>query len=834
MNDSLPVHRHAAEIVAAIKAHQVVVLTGPTGSGKTTQLPQLLLAAGITDRRIGVTQPRRIAAVSVAGRIAQEQGVELGREVGYSIRFDDRTSPGTRVQVMTDGILLQIARTTPLFDEFGVIVVDEAHERTLNVDFVLGLLHEALLERADLRVVVSSATLRPETFVEFFQDVGVVPIVSVDARPHPVDVVWRSLQYGGIDDLVDTVAREVAGIHRRKEMGHVLVFLSGEDGIKRCGEALAQCNLGNDLVVLPLYGALTREQQERVFADLPGKRKVVLATNIAETSITIDGVRFVIDSGLAKVPRFSARTGIQALREEGISQASADQRAGRAGRTAPGTCIRLYSQQSYRSRPMFLDEEILRLDLAEVVLRMLDLGIRDVEGFPLPTLPPRGRVRAALEALEGLHAIDRARHLTAVGRRMVPFPLSPSLARMVVEAAERFPDVVDEVLAYAAWLGTRSPLLFPDGAESRARAAHQSFAHPLGDAVTAVRILQAYHEADDKPGFCKRNFLDHHGLQFVVSAWSQLRYIAGVLGVVVHSGGNPEGIVRCVAQGFAPWILRAHGRAYEGPGDDKIFLHPGSNLADACPRFVVAAELVVTQRPYARQVSALRPAWVVEARPDLAQAWHLDRERVQRQEGQAPVVPEHLDLDGIRLAVDARKGKGRVELGWREVLALRALPDPPTVPDSARRWQARLQLDGVTWAQGTPLATLLAQLPILPLPETDRPEACDVPEGALLEFDRNRHALLRHLPRLAAPLTTGNGRRGGWLMLVANGAGGYWFEVAGEFREAVEVTATSLEALRDEAEYDAEANTLVEAAIARMADLQQRLRSALQGLKRVA
>ncbi|MSP91481.1 MAG: ATP-dependent RNA helicase [Myxococcales bacterium] len=826
-------HRYATELVEAVRRNQAVVLTGPTGCGKTTQLPQMLLRAGLTDLRIAVTQPRRIAAVSVAARIAKEQGVEVGAEVGYTIRFDDRTTHGTtRIQLMTDGILLQIARGSPDFDDYGVIVIDEAHERTLNIDFALGLLREALTRRADLRVVVSSATLRPETFVQFFEGVGArVPVVHVDARPFPVEVKWRPLAHGGLDDLVHAVAHEVTAIERSHEPGHVLAFLSGEEAIRRGGDAIHAAGLGPDVVVMPLFGAMRREEQERVFDAMPGRRKVILATNIAETSITIDGVRFVIDCGLAKVPRWNARTGILALREEGICQASAEQRAGRAGRTAPGTCIRLYSRDTFRQRAPFQEEEILRLDLCDVVLRLIDLGVHDVESFALPTAPPRGRIHAAIDQLQALGAIDRQRRLTPIGKKMVPFPLTPALARMVLEAAERHPDVVDDVLAYAAFLSGKAPFVFPDGQEDRARKVHGQFGHPLGDAVAAVRLVQGYEAAPDREAWCKRGYLDSGSLAFAVHVWLQLREIAESMGIAVQGGGDPNGIVQAIAAGFPQFILRAHGRWYEGPGDERLYLHPSSCLFDAVPRFVVATEIVVTQRPYARQVSLLRPAWVVAARPDLAEGWKLERERVQRQEGRPPAEAAPLQLAGVALDVSTRQGRPRVEL---DRTALAGLAEPEAnrlalreLPPSARRFQARILLDGTAWLQGTPLATLLAMLPTLPLPPAGSVPVCEVAEGALLELDRNRHTLLRHLPTLLLPFVTGNGRRGGWLMLVGNGGGGWWFEVAADWREAVDVTVMALEALRDEAELDEEVVAAIDLALAHAQAVQERIHAAV-------
>lgn len=830
----LPVYTEEAALLEAIRHHQVVVIQGPTGCGKTTQIPQMLLRAGLTDKLIGVTQPRRIAAVSVAWRIAQEQNVECGREVGFAIRFDDCTSPVTRIKIMTDGLLLQEAHHDPDFERYGVIVVDEAHERSLNIDFLLGLLHGIVTRRADLRVIVSSATLDPARFVKFFADVaGSVPVVAIDARPFPVAVQYRPMDGGMPQDYADAITREVVQIHRSGQPGHILAFLSGEDAIKRTATAVARQNLGRDVVILTLYGALTREEQERVFEAMPGKRKVILATNIAETSITIDDTRYVIDSGIAKVPRVSSRTGIMLLREEGISRASADQRLGRAGRTAPGTCIRLYTHDSYRNRPEFTDEEILRLDLAEVVLKLIDLGVKEVETFPFPTLPQRSRISAAVENLLAMQAIDIQRNLTPIGKRMVPFPLSPNLARMVVEAAEKFPDVVDEVLIVAAFLSTRQPQVYPQGQEDAARKAHAAFGHSLGDVVTAVKLFRTWQRAgdaeDSRAQWAKQHYLDPNALKFIASAHDQLCDIAQRQGIEIARNGDPENLVRCVAAGFAQNILTSKGRFFEGPGDDKIFIHPSSVLYAASPRFVVAAELMISQRAYARQVSILKPAWVAELRRDLADRWQLNREHLMRKDSPPPAQsPREIRLGPVTLEIDARKGKPRLDIPYEAIGPLLKLA-AEEIPPETLRWQTRLIVGSHIFAAGTPLGTLLALLPLLPLPKPDANLRCTVPEGALLEVDLNAHTLLLQLPNLLKPMLQGNGKKPGWVMLVANGGGGYWFEVGMDYREALETTLISLD---DLLEVVPEADELHKLALALLEKWQPQLEAVRTALDR--
>lgn len=473
----MPIWQQQEAIVAAVRNHRVVVVEGPAGCGKTTQLPRMLLAAGLVPRRMGITQPRRIAAIGVASRIAFEEGVALGSEVGYSIRFDDRTGPETAVKVMTDGILLQEVRSDPLLSRYDIIMVDEAHERTLNIDFTLGLLLNILRQRSDLKVVISSATLHPGHFQKFFSNVvGPVPVLVVPTRMYPLTIHYAPPKGGSPAALVDATIDVICQMAHETQDGHILVFLPGEGIINRVAQGLAGAVIPR-AVVLPLYGRLPQKEQERVFLDTAPNRKIILSTNIAETSITIDGTVGVIDCGLHKLPWHDGRTGVTTLREEPISRASATQRAGRAGRTAPGIVVRLYREEDMHRRAEFGSEEILRIDLSEAVLRLIDLNIKDLERFDFPTPPPRGKLVGALRHLGALGAIDKDRNLTAIGRRMVPFPLMPALARMVVEANDRFAGALHDVLLAGAFLSVRSPFNYPQGKEEAAQAAHAKFRH---------------------------------------------------------------------------------------------------------------------------------------------------------------------------------------------------------------------------------------------------------------------------------------------------------------------------------------------------------------------
>ena len=794
----LPVHDVADELLDAIRRHQVVVVEGPTGSGKTTQLPRILLHAGLTDRIIGVTQPRRIAATSVAARIAEEEGVSVGGLVGHSIRFDDQTSDATRIKIMTDGILLEEARHDHDFDAYGIIMVDEAHERTLNIDVTLGLLARALRRRADLRVVISSATLDPELFVRFFDDVaGPVPTVHIDARPHPVKVEYKVVPDTGRESLTWAVCDEIDRICRSGQPGHVLAFLTGEGPIQSVVAELMRRRVHRMAEVLPLYGAMERDEQNRIFGDF-GRRKIVLATNIAETSITVADVRFVIDTGIAKVPRFDPRTGIRTLAEEKVARANCDQRAGRAGRTAPGVAIRLYSRKDYESRPLFGDEEIRRLDLREVALRLIDLGIRDLEDFELPTPPSRGRLRESLQWLQRLHIIDSHRHLTSIGRRIVPFPLTPALGLMVVYAADNHPEVMDEVLVLAAFLSSRRPWSFPIGEEGEARVAQGQFADPRGDVVTLLHLWQAYLGARDADAFCKRVYVDRHVMGFVARAHVQLREIARKHEMPVEGGGKVDGVVNSFAAGFADNILYASGKTFIGPGDARVTVHPGSSCAGTNARFLVAAEIIILARIYASTVAVIDARTVAQLAPELAA--HLRLRTARPAEGKAEkknAFPDFVRISDATLPIVDRRGRVQVDIPWAALPALRAArrEDLEGFDSRIGDLKARILSGDHVWAAGTPLRALLRLLPALPIPDPDADLTCRVPEGVIFEADRNLHGLLRHLPALMEPMKPAHRGKPGWLGLVHNGAEGFWLEVMLDFGDALEATSAGLTAL---------------------------------------
>lgn len=463
----LPVYQQKGRILEALEGHQVIVVESPTGSGKTTQLPVILHEAGYSrNGLIGVTQPRRIATLSVSDFIARQLGVKVSGLVGYKMRFEDRTSDGTAIKIMTDGILLQEMKLDPALSRYGIIMVDEAHERSLNIDFILGLLKRVLESRPEFKVIVSSATINAEVFSEYF---GECPIVKIETSMFPVTLVYDpplsdgAQPSGGSDEAMQAKIDEIVSrIVSEKREGDILIFLPGEKAIKECMKRLAFGPAGSRLHIIPLYSRLGKDEQERVFEKAPLFRtKVVISTNIAETSVTIDGITSVIDSGLAKLNYYNPKTFTSSLIETPISKASSNQRKGRAGRTRPGNCYRLYSRADFENRPLFTTEEIYRTDLTEVLLRMAELGIAEFERFEFIAAPSKSGIAGAIDALSLLDALNPDRSLTKVGEMMCAFPLLPRHSRIIVEAVLSYPDVIDEVLIAASFLSTMSPYILP-------------------------------------------------------------------------------------------------------------------------------------------------------------------------------------------------------------------------------------------------------------------------------------------------------------------------------------------------------------------------------------
>jgi ATP-dependent helicase HrpA len=675
----LPVSDRRAEIAKAISEHQVVVVAGETGSGKTTQLPKICLELGRGIRgTIGHTQPRRLAARTVAQRIADELGSPLGDAVGYTVRFTDQASDRTLVKLMTDGILLaEIQRDRRLL-RYDTLILDEAHERSLNIDFLLGYLRELLPRRPDLKVIVTSATIEPARFAAHF---GGAPIVEVSGRTYPVEIRYRPLEVvvaadSGDDDpddpdhdLIRTEMRDqteaivdAIGELEHEPPGDVLVFLSGEREIRDTAEALKDLK---HTEVLSLYARLPTAEQQKVFAPHTGRR-VVLATNVAETSLTVPGIRYVVDPGTARISRYSRRTKVQRLPIEPISQASAAQRAGRSGRTAPGVCIRLYSEEDFAARPRFTDPEILRTNLAAVILQMSALGLGDIEKFPFLDPPEARSVRDGVLLLQELGAFDAHGAITDLGRRLARLPLDPRLGRMILQADAE--GCVREVLVIAAALAIPDPRERPADREEAARQKHARFADEHSDFISYLNLWRYLREQrNERSGnafrrMCREEFLHYLRIREWQDLTGQLRNIARDIGIrESDEDATPASIHAALTAGLLSHIgMRGgDGRDYTGARNAKFVLAPGSVLTKRPPRWVVVAELVETSRLYGRIAARIEPEAVERIAGHLVQRTysepHWDTERG------AVMAFERVTLYGLPLVPRRRINYAQIE-----------------------------------------------------------------------------------------------------------------------------------------------------------------------------
>ena len=533
--ENLPVVERRGEIAAAITDHQVIVLTGETGSGKTTQLPKICLEMGRgVFGMIGHTQPRRIAARSVALRIAHELQSDLGHAVGYKVRFTDQVRPDTYIKLMTDGILLAETQRDRFLNQYDTIIIDEAHERSLNIDFLLGYLKKLLPRRPELKVIITSATIDPQRFAQHFD----APIVEVSGRTFPVETRYRPTTTDDEDDADNELSQQIAGAIDelwREGPGDVLVFLPGEREIREAAESLRKHHPPG-VEVLPLYARLSAEDQQKVFAPHEHPR-IVLATNVAETSLTVPEIRYVIDSGQARMSRYSTRTKVQRLPIERISRASADQRQGRCGRIGPGICVRLYSQEDYEARSQFADPEILRTNLASVILQMKAFSLGAPEDFPFLDPPDYRMIRDGYQTLHELAAIDENNQLTEIGHALARLPIDPRLARMILAARDE--GVMDEVLIIAAALSVQDPRERPMDQPEPADAAHQQFRDPHSDFLSYLKLWNWYHaqlehlSQNKLRKLCKENFLSYARLREWHEVHGQLQSIVGEMGLLV-------------------------------------------------------------------------------------------------------------------------------------------------------------------------------------------------------------------------------------------------------------------------------------------------------------
>ncbi len=806
----LPVYREKERILAVLAEHPVVVIESPTGSGKTTQLPLILYEAQYASRGvIGVTQPRRIAAVSVSDYIARQLGTKIPGLVGYKMRFEDRTTFETRMKVMTDGTLLQEIKADPMLTAYSVLMVDEAHERSLNIDFILGLLKTILKTRRDFKVIISSATINAQAFADYFDG---APVVHIETQPFPVEIFHEPPAVAGDEEAIVLKIADIVGrVVNRGLPGDVLVFLPGEKMIKESALMLASQPWAKKLWVIPLYGRLSGEEQERVFLATPeGKTKVVLSTNIAETSVTIEGITTVVDTGLAKMNFYNPKTFTAALIESPVSRAGANQRKGRAGRTAPGTCFRLYSKEDFEGRPLYTLEEIYRTDLSEVVLRMAELGIRDFESFDFLSPPGKQGIHGAVEALNLLEALEPDHSLSATGKMMVKFPLLPRHSRMIVEAILRYPEVLREVTIAATFLSTDSPFLLPQGEEIEARRAHHQFRDPLGDFVSYLRIFEQFTKAANQERFCQNAYLDYKTMLELVNIQGQLEEIVGKMGIPVTSGGNNDDYLCAIGKGLIQFVCVHTGRGiYRSLTAEKIGIHPGSVMFKETPPFLVAGEIVKTSRMYARSVSPIRKEWLSRIHPTLASAL-LGTEKGLTRQVAVPLRRETLSTRGaasgpeaeIRLGsevfpVRTEKGKNKVVVFAWEALARLLGSTKATSWSELKNVKGELRVEGFTVLSGIK-ANKIIEICRKIDPQAERLQHW--PQGVTFSTANRLKGLVNILEDLMklAELKPGS-RVLGFLALLTDNRGQYWVRVEKGFPEALGDCLASLEALADDA-----------------------------------
>ncbi|BCX82038.1 ATP-dependent helicase HrpA [Methylomarinovum caldicuralii] len=625
----LPVAAKKDDIAAALQEHQVVVVCGETGSGKTTQLPKICLEIGRGTRgMIGHTQPRRIAARSVAARIAAELKTPLGALVGFKVRFSDHTRPETLVKLMTDGILLAETQSDRYLTQYDALIIDEAHERSLNIDFLLGYLKWLLPRRPDLKLIVTSATIDPQRFSEHF---GGAPIIEVSGRSYPVEVRYRPLAGEGESSDQDLIQAILEGVDElaAERLADILVFLTGERDIRDAAEALRKHH-PEKYEILPLYARLSAREQQKVFQ--PGGRpRIVLATNVAETSLTVPGIRAVIDSGLARISRYSPRSKLQRLPIEPVSQASARQRAGRCGRIAPGVCLRLYSEEDFLSRPAFTDPEIRRTNLAAVILQMKALRLGDIETFPFIDPPDPRQIRAGIKLLQELQALDGKGELTAIGRQLIKFPIDPRLARMLVAARDE--NCLTELTVIAAALSIQDPRERPADQAQAADEKHALWRDEKSDFLGFLKLWNGYQQQrrhlsnTQLRKWCKAHFLSYLRMREWLDLHGQLlEIVKGELGWRPNQQpAEYDAIHRAILSGLLSQIgFRRDKYEYEGVRGLKFFIFPGSGLFQTRPRWLVSAEQVETSKVYARINAQVEPAWIEQCAGHLLKRHHYD------------------------------------------------------------------------------------------------------------------------------------------------------------------------------------------------------------------
>lgn len=827
----LPVYEQKQRILDTLKDNQVIVVQSPTGSGKTTQIPVILYEAGYAQSgTIAVTQPRRIAALSVSEFISKQLNTTYPGLVGYKMRFEDKTDATTKIKIMTDGILLQEMKLDPWLSKYSVIMVDEAHERSLNIDFVLGLLKRVLAERKDFRVIVSSATMNAEAFSAYFDG---CPIVTIDTITYPVTIVYdtpsipaSTISEAATDALLTKICNTVDRILANNEPGGILIFLPGEKIIKDCLWKLDHSPFSRKIHTLPLYGRLAKEEQEKVFDPAPfGKKKVIISTNIAETSVTISDITTVIDAGLAKLNFYNPRTFTSSLNETAISKASCNQRKGRAGRTQPGICYRLYSRKDYDTRPMYTTEEIYRTDLSEVVLRMAELGITDFQNFDFISPPGIEGIIGAVDTLNMLKALDSDNTLSSIGKLMVEFPLEPRISRIIIEAIMKYPNVLEEALIAAAFLSANSPFLLPQGEEMEARKAHHNFRDMQGDFVSYLNIFKGYTSSPDKEKFCKKNYLDDRVMAEIENINVQLKDIVSKMNIPIMGGGNKGDYLCCIASGMIQFVcIRTGKNTYRSLTADKICIHPGSVLFRQDPLFIVAGEIVRTSRMYAMSVSPLTKSLLHQISPTLLNLLENtkspkdkksnEKEKTSKKEKESKQkLQKDETISGIKVSSDSItlgnqtfdikkvKGKKQVQLSFDRFIYA-------TTNDlNSKQMKQISDLKGkIIYSNNYELLTgekleliikLTKSLNLRPIDEKDWNRKLNI---NIYEKDTTELLVSSLENVLKVAIAKKKSREYGFICLFTDDNGNYWYKVSRGFITALNESLSSLETLAEKTE----------------------------------
>lgn len=668
--DNLPVSQKRDDIADAIANNQVVIIAGETGSGKTTQIPKICSELGRGRAGlIGHTQPRRLAARSVANRIAEEMHTPMGEYVGYKVRFNDQVSDNTQIKLMTDGILLAEIQHDRFLNQYDTIIIDEAHERSLNIDFIMGYLKELLPKRPDLKIIITSATIDPERFSNHFNK---APIIEVSGRTYPVDVRYRPLNPDDADqdlDQLDGIFQAVDELCDEPGLGDILIFMNGEREIRDTADALMKRNL-RDTEIVPLYARLSSAEQNRIFQSHTGRR-IVLATNVAETSLTVPGIKYVIDPGTARISRYSYRTKVQRLPIEAISQASANQRKGRCGRVSEGICIRLYSEEDFNSRPEFTDPEILRTNLASVILQMTSLGLGDIEAFPFVEAPDKRHIQDGVRLLEELGAMnakvsDPKKRLTTTGRKLARLPIDPRLARMVLESVKYH--CLQEVMIIASALSIQDPRERPSDKQQSSDDKHKRFFHEESDFFTFVNLwnyIKEQQHALSSNQFrkqCKQDYLNYLRVREWQDVYFQLHQAMREMDAKLNSeAAGYQSVHTALLVGLLSHIgmKDTEKSEYQGARNARFHIFPGSGLFKKQPKWIMSAELVETSKLWGRIIAKIQPEWVEPVAPHLIKRSYSEPHWSKKQA--AVIAHEKVMLYGIPIVPKRNVNYGPID-----------------------------------------------------------------------------------------------------------------------------------------------------------------------------